>query len=330
MASARPSGNADHAPRLNVWDTRDDPCPDPFECFREGTRTSGFPWLQELNEERQFAARVERIEFEDGLIAQVESRPHVAVRSSRDVSHSSKEGRLVLYMLAGELSVEQGEQARIAKPGDLIVFDTTRPCKMFTEPMTPGQLSIALHHFGPVEEGPRSHTNLVLTRDSLAAPLATCFRFLAQNIRVASPSELHAVFDACVSLLPLATGCNTGAARDARGGSPGARLLREILDFVNRHISWAELSPPLVARKFGISDRYLHKLFAASGMTFGSYVLGKRLDAVAGELISPKGRNLPITKLAYDWGFGDISTLNRAFRKRFGCSPSAYRARWGC
>jgi AraC-like DNA-binding protein len=330
MASATPSTNPGQEPKLKVWDTRDDSYPDPFECFREGTRTSGFPWLQELNEDRQFAARVERIEFEDGLIAQVESRPHVAVRNSRNVSQSSIEGYLVLYMLAGELSVEQGEQAKIARPGDLIVFDTTRPCKMFTEPMTPGQLSIALHHFGPMEGGPTSRSDLVLTRDSLAAPLATCFRFLSQNIRVASPSELQAVFDACVALLPLATGCSAGIGRDEGGASPRGRLLREILDFVNRHISLAELSPPLVARKFGVSDRYLHKLFAASGMTFGSYVLARRLEAVAGDLISANRRSAPITNLAYDWGFGDISTFNRAFRKRFGCSPSAYRARWGC
>jgi len=334
MATAKPSTSTGQEPRLNVWDTRDESVHDPFDCFREATRNTGLPWSHELNEDRQFVARVEKINFDDGLIALVRSRPHIAVRNKRHVANSSVEGYLVLYMLAGQLNVEQGDDARAAKQGDLIIFDIARPCKMFTEPMTSGSESIALFatkdRFGAIEEDRGALANLLLTRDRLAAPLVQCFSFMSQNIRVASPGELNAIFDACVSLLPVAAGCNAGLQRDDRGALQSSRLFCEILDFVNRNISRADLSPPLVAMKFGISNRYLHKLFAVSGMTFSSCVSAKRLDSVAGELTSLKGRYVPIANLAYDWGFGDISTFNKAFRKRFGCSPSTYRTREGC
>jgi AraC-like DNA-binding protein len=32
-----------------------------------------------------------------------------------------------------------------------------------------------------------------------------------------------------------------------------------------------------------------------------------------------------IAELASRWGFKDLSTFNRAFKKHYGCTPSAYR-----
>jgi AraC family transcriptional regulator, positive regulator of tynA and feaB len=334
MANSAPPTSTDQEPRLNIWDTRDDFFHDPFDRFREATRTANFPWSQELNDDQEFIARVERIDFEEGVVAQVRSRPHIAVRNNREVGRSAQEGYLVLYMLGGQLNVEQGGRSDAAKQGDLIIFDTARPCKMFTDPMTAGSESVALfaakHCFDALEGEPGPLSSLVLKRDRLAVPLVNCLSFLSQNIRVGSPGELNAIFNACVSLLSVAGGCNAAAQSDDGDALQSRRLLREILDFVNRNIAFGDLSPPFVASKFGISNRYLHRLFADSGVTFGSHVLAQRLELVAGDLISSKGRNVPIASLAYDWGFGDISTFNKAFRKRFGCSPRTYRARWGC
>ncbi len=331
MTRATPAASTVQHPKLNVWDTQD--AHDPFDCFREATRNSFVPWQHELNDDRQFRARVERIDFDTGLIAQVRSRPHIAVRNRGHVSNTSVDGYSVLYMLAGQLNVEQGERAGVARQGDLIIFDMARPCKMFTEAMTEGQESIAFFvtksHMR-ADHGAGALANLLLKRDHLASPLVNCLSFMSQNIRTASPSELNALFEACVTLLPLAGGCSAGTPGDEQGSAQSRRLFREIIDFVDHNVSRPDLSPPLVADRFGISSRYLHKLFADSSVTFSAYVLAKRLDFVAVELRSPTGRYVPIANLAYDWGFGDISTFNKAFRKRFGCPPRTYRARWGC
>ncbi len=83
------------------------------------------------------------------------------------------------------------------------------------------------------------------------------------------------------------------------------------------------------AEHFGISARYVHKLFAASSTTFSSYVVAKRLEHIRSDLLSPACRNQPISNLAYRWGFNDLSSFNRAFKSRFGCSPSRFRAQVG-
>jgi AraC-like DNA-binding protein len=94
---------------------------------------------------------------------------------------------------------------------------------------------------------------------------------------------------------------------------------------VNQQISNANLSPREAADRLGISVRYVHKLFAAKGTTFGSYVASKRLENIRKDLVSPLCRNQPISVLAYRWGFNDLSTFNRSFKQRYGLTPSQFR-----
>lgn len=48
-----------------------------------------------------------------------------------------------------------------------------------------------------------------------------------------------------------------------------------------------------------------------------------RLEACAREVVGSAGT---LTAIAANWGFSDLSHLNRVFRSEFGCRPSEYRA----
>jgi AraC-like DNA-binding protein len=58
---------------------------------------------------------------------------------------------------------------------------------------------------------------------------------------------------------------------------------------------------------------------------FPAFVNRYRLDEVARQLRDPTQDRLPILTLALEAGFGSIGPFNRAFRERYGCSPSEYR-----
>jgi AraC-like DNA-binding protein len=72
--------------------------------------------------------------------------------------------------------------------------------------------------------------------------------------------------------LPIAAGCFDDENKEKFGSSRDNLLLRELQDFVDRHISDPDLSPGKAAEHFGISIRYVHKLFACTGTTFNAYV----------------------------------------------------------
>lgn len=58
---------------------------------------------------------------------------------------------------------------------------------------------------------------------------------------------------------------------------------------------------------------------------FPAFVNAARLDAIALQLANPECARTPILTLALDHGFGSIGPFNRAFRERFGVTPTAYR-----
>lgn len=77
----------------------------------------------------------------------------------------------------------------------------------------------------------------------------------------------------------------------------------------------------------GVTVRHLQKLFEAEGRTFSDYVLERRLERARHLLLNPVAMPQPISTIAFDLGFGDLSYFNRTFKKRFGVTPRETRAR---
>ncbi len=159
-------------------------------------------------------------------------------------------------------------------------------------------------------------------------PLADSLAFISQNIFSAPPEELAAIGAACAALLPFAAGYYTDNRYCDYIGSGKNRYDREMMKFIDHHIADEVLTPSTVAGHLGISVRYVHKRFAKSGTTFSNYVTAKRLELVRCDLVSDAGRRQPIFALAFRWGFNDLSTFIRAFKKKFGCTPREYRSKF--
>ena len=73
----------------------------------------------------------------------------------------------------------------------------------------------------------------------------------------------------------------------------------------------------------------MHKIFASLGTTFSSYITQKRLERVGLDLVSPSCRHETIFSVAYRWGFMNLSTFIRLFKKHYGCTPSEFRTAAG-
>jgi AraC-like DNA-binding protein len=79
------------------------------------------------------------------------------------------------------------------------------------------------------------------------------------------------------------------------------------------------------ARAAGVSAPRLHALFAQwMGMGPGRYLTEIRLGHARDRLA---GADDPVAQIALDAGFSEQSAFSRAFRRRYGESPAAYRRR---
>jgi len=64
---------------------------------------------------------------------------------------------------------------------------------------------------------------------------------------------------------------------------------------------------------------------AIEGSSFSEFVLGERLARLHRVLSDPRMSARLIGAIAMETGFGDLSYFNRAFRRRYGASPSDVR-----
>jgi AraC-like DNA-binding protein len=328
-------GEADHAdelsvlrPLLNVCDTEFYSTRDGFSAFREVVATAFMPWIIENKSESDFSARIVSLSGEFGSFSRTKMTPLTGIRTKSEISKSPERCLYANYVISGKLIVEQNGIVTTAEKGDLVIYDSMLPVrhlKLGDGPFEDLAFSISKDQIGTPN---KIFENVAIPNAMIIAPLASCFTLLSQNISSASPDELGAIGAACAALLPVAGAHSKDAQSCEVSEISSNHYTRELINFINAHIGDIELSPGMAAENLGISVRYVHKQFAMRGTTFGKYVTAKRLELISHDLVSSMGRHQPIFALAFRWGFNDLSTFIRSFKKRFGCSPREYRSKF--
>jgi transcriptional regulator GlxA family with amidase domain len=102
--------------------------------------------------------------------------------------------------------------------------------------------------------------------------------------------------------------------------------LRDLQEWISGHLD-EDLSIPALAQRAAMSDRSFTRAFLREvGQTPAAYVEGLRIER-ARVLLEDGARSLD--GVAREAGFASQEVLRRAFHRRLGVSPSAYRDRFG-
>ncbi|MEZ5606856.1 MAG: helix-turn-helix transcriptional regulator [Burkholderiaceae bacterium] len=80
-----------------------------------------------------------------------------------------------------------------------------------------------------------------------------------------------------------------------------------------------------IARLHHTTPRQVQRLFAAQGTCFSDYLADARLQRARALLASPAHRHRRVLDIALECGYDNISAFGRAFRRRFGITPSDVR-----
>ncbi|WJR77845.1 AraC family transcriptional regulator [Bradyrhizobium sp. NP1] len=141
------------------------------------------------------------------------------------------------------------------------------------------------------------------------------------------PLLAHRVTTHLIDLVALALGANEETHARASTGATRAARLATIRAYVLANLSDPNLSARTVARRHGVTDRYIHVLFEQTGQTFSRFVEQERLNLAYALLNDPERGTQRISDIAASAGFHELSTFDRAFRRRFGDTPSGVRRR---
>jgi AraC family transcriptional regulator len=114
--------------------------------------------------------------------------------------------------------------------------------------------------------------------------------------------------------------------RSVRLRPPTTSERNRVID-VAHHIGRAYASPLRLTDMAAMAQlskfHFLRTFSAVMGESPGRYLLGARLRAAADRLLETRE---PITSVALDAGFNDISHFNSTFRATFGAAPRSWRA----
>ena len=165
-----------------------------------------------------------------------------------------------------------------------------------------------------------------IDRDSDALRLLTSYLdALAEATTLTSPELCWTVVTHVHDLIALAIGASRDGTELAAGRGLRAARLRAAKVDILQNLASHGLSAAALAKRLGITPRYVHMLFETEGTTFSQFVRARRLMMARRLLADPRYDQRTITDIAYEVGFGDLSYFNRAFRRRFGITPSDVR-----
>jgi len=213
-------------------------------------------------------------------------------------------------------------------------------------PLRQGEAALIMHQ----EPGALTHGNLrvcglVFPRAALAArvsdldaammraipvpggPLGLLVRYLDLVHREASlsvPDMRRIVVRHIHDLVALAFGANRDTQEQGLS-AVGAARLAAALAHIEASFAEPDLAVETIARRQGISARYLQQLLERSGASFTARVTELRLQKAFALLNARGGGKRRISEIALEAGFSDVSHFNRLFRARFGDTPSGVR-----
>ena len=101
--------------------------------------------------------------------------------------------------------------------------------------------------------------------------------------------------------------------------------IKRVTDHITGHLD-GDLSLVRLAHEACFSPFHFHRLFRAmTGETLADFIRRLRLERAASALVHNPLK--AITAVALDCGFSGSAAFARAFRERFGCTPSGFRKR---
>jgi AraC-like DNA-binding protein len=165
-----------------------------------------------------------------------------------------------------------------------------------------------------------------LNRDEAARRLLFGYldgSFSAGLVEGASATRLYG--DHVLDLIGLALGAEGDERQLAEERGLQSVRRAAILREIDTCSADPRLSAETVAMDLGVTPRYVRLLLEQTGRSFSEHLLERRLERAAAMLRNPAKKYCKVADIALDCGFGDLSYFNRAFRRRYGMTPSDTR-----
>ena len=263
-------------------------------------------------------------------------------RPRRSHGRGELDGYFLVVQLQGGCVARQLSAEAVLGVGGMVLIDSQLPA---TYRFEPDSLQLVVHLPREIVQSRAGAATPDIVKPLAAARSSEVSRLLEsawEQAGKATAAQSLAQEQALLALLfdaaPVAPVSSAASVVDRNAQRQTLALLRE---YALLHLADPGLSPKSIAAAHGITVRHVHRLFAATGTTFGHWVRHERLQRCASALRDQgsdgKGsdgkrsdgkRSDGVFAVAQRWGFTDAAHFSRIFRAAFGVPPRRYRAQF--
>ena len=298
-----------------------------FEAFREAVSHTFVPLLAETGDENSFTGAVTHNELGSLLFADVTAGPHVVRRNSRLIRRADPECYKLTLQLAGTAMITQDDRQAVMAPGDLTLYDTTRPYELrFDGPFRMIVLMFSRSLLQVPQAAVRSLTGHRIPGDNgLGMLIGPFVSGLMRRVDTTAAPADRPLCDAVLDMLAAALVDELATGSAAPNGPRQTVLLQRIKSYIDDELGDPDLGPASVAVAHHISPRYLRKLFEGEGDSVARWIRSRRLEQCRRDLGRPELCDKSVSALAGRWGFTDAAHFSRLFKSTYGQPPREYR-----
>lgn len=275
--------------------------------------------------QHDFRGAVETTDLGNVRIARVSTSPVRVSRRKRDIARVSDARYLIKFQLQGEAFWSQLGKDVHLRPGDFVICSTAEPYSLrFDGPYQMPVIAITDTTMNHLTPHPEQFLGRRMPGEDASCGLLSSF--VGQVVSKMSELPPPMAERVETNILDLLGGVLSA---HSAGGSSGrltpARQLDKMKGFIRENLRNRRLGPSMLAEAFGVSTRYVHKVFSVESMTLTRFIRMQRLEACRQSLADPASQGSSITEIALYWGFYDLSHMTRSFGDAYGATPTSYR-----
>ncbi len=260
------------------------------------------------------------------LLACVSGSPITVTRTPRMIRAADSGYLKVGVQTHGACILTQDGREAALTPGDIAVYDTTRPYELlFAHDY---QMLVLMLTRQLLSTRPHTLIDVTARRISGHTGMGTVLSpFLTLLARQSLVGDLQPSMEVCDAVVDLVSATCRSAADSADTVPPLAQqaLLLRVQTFIEERLGDPSLDPATVAAAHHMSVRYLQKLFQAEGTTVSAWIRRRRLERCLRDLRDERLRAIPAAAIGARLGYTEPANFARAFRREFGSPPSTFR-----
>jgi AraC-like DNA-binding protein len=229
--------------------------------------------------------------------------------------------------VAGTTVVEQAGNQAVLRPGDMTVYDSTRPYTLQNRDET------ELHYFRVPRDAlalpqrridPLLGVRIGADANPLAAAVSSFFTTLADSSALDRPDAAGAVAEPSVQLVRALLALHAdddGLAHDPLHAS----LALRVQQYVRDHLHERDLTAKRIAAAHHVSVRHLYATLARAGISLHTSIQQQRLEECRRALRDPRCAHMAVATIGSRCGFVDPSHFGRLFKAAYGMTPNEWR-----